>query len=258
MKERPIIFSGPMVRAILDDRKTQTRRVIRCSDRWNHSNITRWKNKGGNLWDAFAPVFDGKEEPVLLNWNCPYGQPGDRLWVRETWRIGAWRGDGRMAIDYSASPELTNTPWVTIPDDDYGDKFNDIWEKLSSDLERKKVFPEVDGHYHWEPGKAPLSWKPSIHMPRWASRINLEIVSVRVERVHEIVPADVRAEGIQRTEDGSWLGPLGGTLKDCLYPFAHAWEAYSRLWDSINAKRGYGWDANPWCWVLTFKKVADV
>lgn len=200
MKERPILFSGEMVRAILDGSKTMTRRVIKPQP----GNVTTGPTPMGSNWMAW-----GMYGMVRDLW-CPYGQPVDRLWVRETWSQFAPRpkpGDGvpeNACIDYRA---------------DY-----------SASALRRGL--DSDG----DPYKPP-SWRPSIHMPRWASRINLEVVSVRVERVQDISEDDARAEGISN--------PLGSL----------ALNIFPSLWDSINLKRGYGWDTNPWVWVIEFKRL---
>ena len=194
-RARGILMSGPMVRATLDGRKTETRRVCR---------VQPFKLDG--LWHAFYPwgdgghgIYDTEEEmreefTRLLLRRCPYGQPGDRLWVRETWRIG----DGM-------NPE--------------GDEKKPTYAADWPDA-REFVKP----------------WRPSIHMPRWASRITLELVEVRVERVQEITEEDARAEG-------------------CPEGFRHPIDWFSQLWDSLNDARGFGWVVDPWVWVLRFRRV---
>jgi hypothetical protein len=186
MTERPILFSGPMVRAILEGRKTQTRRPVKpqpvCGD--------------GIVQGPNGLFFVGQLRDSENAWRdilCPCGVPGDRLWVRETF----W--DGR--------PDIDN--YVLFVADGYS--FVRDWKK-----------------------------RPSIFMPRWASRITLEITDVRVQRVQETSAADCIAEGL--TAD---------------LPMSHAdWrDSFAGLWDSINEKRGFGWDANPWVWALTFGRV---
>ena len=198
MKERPIIFSGEMVRAILDGRKTQTRRVIKPQPEKQLN--YEWRPSRKRYMAA------GSEEALglrLADW-CPYGRPGGRLWVRETW------------------------------------------------LERPDPDPELGGieiKYRATGGVDPVEfggWRPSIYMPRWASRITLEITGVRVELVQRIGLGDITAEGIQAD-----LGPAAhSTINDSYVRFIE-------LWDSINAKRGYGWDTNPWVWVLEFRQKED-
>lgn len=176
MKERPILFSGEMVRAILEGRKTMTRRVIK----------------------PFVPIIDF----------CPYGKTSDRLWVRETFaHVSSWSHYNRLA---------PNSKWLYRADKEW-----------------------------------PVSrWKPSIFMPRLASRITLEITGVRVEQVRDISENDASAEGLQ-----DWYPdpqkpnpyPNGG-------PYTNI-QRFAALWDSINKKRGYGWDSNPWVWVIEFKRI---
>jgi hypothetical protein len=207
MKERPILFSGPMVKAILDGRKTQTRRVVfkddcqECHQPW---------------WCAGTHWQNGDE---LLH--CPYGQGGDRLWVRETFCVG-----------YEYEPDK----FTAMPFD-------------GCENTRKAFYRATDDDANGEP-KRP--WKPSIHMPRWASRITLEIVSVRVERLQNIGEADAIAEGIDEWEEMFRCGPDSDPCWTRDARLAYAW-----LWNSINAKRGFGWDVNPWVWVIEFKVVTQ-
>jgi hypothetical protein len=204
-RERPILFSAPMVRAILDGRKTQTRRVAkpRFDDR---KPCEHWK---GENHDGDATMYrhcsHGSE-----GLGCPYGQPGDRLWVRETW--------------FSSNPKTPSR--VRYAADDL--------IRLEDGLFARAVCN-------------PPKWRPSLFMPRWASRITLEIVAVRVERLQDISEKDALAEGCEREfkADGSTVWGAG---------LVEAVENYKTLWDSINAKRGVGWDINPWVWVIEFKR----
>lgn len=202
--ERPIIFSAPMVRAILDGRKTQTRRVV------TGKFALEWLAPG-----MFAPSYVAERENDL----CPYGQPGDRLWVRETWaRLRFYRD------------------WETGHVDD--------WEP---DDNGTAVYSADEG---WEDGgnsvkERGFQWRPSIFMPRDASRITLELTEVRVQRVQDITDDDACAEGM--TDE---------VLRELdMLSHANARDAYSWLWDSLNVKRGYGWESNPWVWALTFTQV---
>lgn len=206
MKERPILFSSPMVRAILEGRKTQTRRVI--ADQEND-----WASvhpDGSGLgWIAWAPkpetaAFTVKAYPGEDGFKCPHGVPGDRLWVRETWLDISEHG-----FDAGGGEHF----------------YNKVAYRASND-------PVTNGS----------PWRPSIFMPRWASRITLEITGVRVQRVQEISEEDANAEGVV---------PAVPTVK----LLGEYRVAYKHLWDSLNAKRGYGWDKNPWVWVIEFKRV---
>ena len=202
MKEHPILFSTLMVQAILKGSKTQTRRVIKDIQEWHPlPDITCLKFKGVNCGSILSADGEGFAQKYVKTL-CPYGQPGDRLWVRETF------------ID------LTKTPVCGAGSEKYqGLK---VWYKADNTRET-----EVSGNY-----------KPSIHMPRWASRINLEITNIRVQRVQEITLGDAIAEGVASL-DPNWHT---AALVD-----------FQRLLDTINSKRGYSWEVNPWVWAITFK-----
>ena len=246
MKERPILYSAPMVRAVLNDTKTQTRRVAKK---------VNFVSSGGAALD----FSDNNIKEVL----CPYGQPGDRLWVRETWRIGAWNEDaGQVAVDYMAS-EPAKTPWITVPEKpenmygfNGGSLFEKYWIQSTDDCIESTLSSDDNGRYHWEPGQSPCRIRPSIFMPRWASRITLEITAVRVERLQDINEGDAFAEGVydgtacrcaQPLDFVRSCGNCGGRLVDAV-------DLYRSLWESINGPKS--WDLNPLVWVIEFKKVS--
>lgn len=181
MKERPILFSGEMVKAILDGRKTQTRRVIK-------------------------PQPDNQNYEI----ECPYGQPGDRLYVKETHvieKIEFFSGCFYADIMYKADNYKALNARIT----------NDEYEKY---IKRKYPHRITSGLY----------------MYRSFSRINLEITNIRIERLQDITEEDARAEGCP----DSWSNALN-------------W--YNTLWNFINKNRGYGWDLNPWVWVVEFRRI---
>ena len=207
VKERPILFSGPMVRALLDGRKTQTRRIVKVQphmpqtngcvltvDGWQYTHLTGNSGK--------CELLQGE------SFLCPYGAPGDRLWVREN----------------------ISKPF---PDDVKARQFTGFYQ--ATDSERK------------------IRWTPSIHMPRWASRITLEITGVRVERLQDISKEDAIAEGLyQWTHSHKDPAPYYGIQH------ADVWETdprktYERLWGDINGKES--WAVNPCVWVVEFKRV---
>ena len=198
IRERPILFSGPMVRAILEGRKTQTRRVVKPDPEYilDGENFPDGSVDCGYVW-KFP--------------KCPYGTPGDLLWVRETWCTSP--------AYYKWKP--SDLP-VGFP----------IWYRAEADDDESR-------------------WRPSIFMPRWASRITLEIVDVRVERLKDISEKDSRAEGIFETpRDPGFESWSTHGMRDY---YATPRRAFKALWDSINAKRGYGWDTNHWVWVVEFR-----
>ena len=223
MKERPILFNGPMVRAILEGRKTQTRRVVRPSKRWPQYTIC----KPDGMTDAHSVWWHGPEyDRVGVSMDCPFGQPGDRLWVRETW-AGSGNEDGHPIDADGNLVEMRDAQIFYRADTTPGPYGCDLLP---------------DGSHYFD------SWRPSIHMPRWASRILLEVVSVRVERLQEISYDDAEAEGIEQR--WTCLNPGTGS-------YAHANDVHDdfrSLWGSI-ATPGATWADNPWVWAVEFKAV---
>jgi hypothetical protein len=238
MKDSPILFGAPMVRALLDGSKTQTRRVV------NPTPVIDPRYCG----DAYIPTGKHGDLAVAaphVSLACRYGSPGDQLWVREAWRIGAWNEDGgELVIDYMAS-DCARREWLTVPDPwRDGEVFMKYWEQSTEDCIKAGLETGEDDRYHWEPGQSPCRKRPSIHMPRWASRITLEVTGVRVERLQSISAEDALAEGITLHPDHH------GRPRDSRYgPVA----TYQDLWESINGAGS--WDLNPWVWVIEFKVV---
>lgn len=209
MRERPILFSGPMVRAILEGRKTVTRRVIKPGFPTSVTEVLPYVNAPG-AWIPSDP--HNSEEP----WDqqvriCPYGQPGDRLWVREAWAADA-------QVNTVAPRDLSHGEPILFPADGS---------------------VRQTGCSMFTPGKT----RPSIHMPRWASRILLEVTAVRVERLQGISQGDALAEGVMACERD--LDPDGNDYSP--------YELFSMLWVSINGHDS--WSANPWVWAVDFKRV---
>ncbi len=239
-KERPILFSTDMVRAILAGRKTQTRRIIkpqpyRDLDGW-------WKFEGlrpkaARNTGAIASNVSVENWPLFAS---PYGYPGDRLWVRETWLPGAWDAhSGMIKAIYKA--DMKKSGWIIpYPDDDDCKKFNHLWQSICDELDRKGIHPDASGMYQFNRvQKQPLSWRPSIHMPRAACRLLLQITDVRIERLNDITPADAIKEGCQYASD---------TAEEYMYT-----DWYKNLWTSINGPDS--WEANPLVWVITFNPL---
>jgi hypothetical protein len=188
MRERPILFSAPMVRAILDGTKTQTRRVVKPAPMMVTDHKTAvWEGPA----DSLLKLLDGAGR------HCPYGQPGDRLWVREAFAFC-------LADKFGPTPDSV-------------------------------IYRADEGNADW-----PHGWKPSIHMPRCASRITLEVTAVRVERLNDISEKDAWAEGCEGFDDDV-TGGKSGYLE------------FAELWESINGPGS--WDANPWVWVVEFRKL---
>lgn len=220
MKECPIIFNGEMVRAILDGRKTQTRRVIANVGADNCIPLQKQtKTKDG----IYTHVMDAPMYGL-----CPFGQVGDRLWVRETWGVVShdFDSDGWM-IDW-----VPDRPATAIEEMSFGNGYY-----------TGHAIYAADGAFSWgdDDGHGERScWKPSIHMPRAACRILLEITAVRVERLNDISEEDARAEGypLEREVDGGAHDP---------------WLWFRDLWDGIYPDNDF--KVNPWVWVIEFKRV---
>jgi len=211
MREKPILFSTPMVIAILDGRKTQTRRVIKDKDITNNFDI----DVDGSVYAYIDPETGDSYPPTAIARH----QIGDILWVRETWGfVGCEKCGGECCTG--------------APDNYKGDDGCFVYRTNYGTTEDDSFPPSM------------FKWKPSIHMPRKAARIFLRVTNVRVERVQEITEEDALKEGCVPTFiDGAVLISAKGRF--------HA------LWESLNAKRGYGWEANPWVWVYEFERVSE-
>lgn len=245
--ERPILFSGPMVRALLRevDPKTMTRRLTKEA-RWNyradsHLESVRpgWEVRGGpaSTHNDWVATFIGGGTMPGGRWlrhaiACPYGAPGDRLWIRESFEHIAHGPGFGVRVRYTADGA-------------------------------ERVWPEPPDPAVRKDGWRPVEWRgrPSIHMPRWASRIDLEVTAIRVERLQDITEEDARAEGVE-----PFFKRFPSIGRDqCLATGERAADAEHRaafavLWDEINGEREVGgkpalWISNPWVWVVSFKRV---
>ncbi|MPQ83770.1 hypothetical protein F0170_07115 [Pseudomonas sp. MAFF 730085] len=220
IKERPILFSAPMVRAILDGRKTVTRRAL---------NAKALKNigYGVQLGECHELPSEGPLHANSIGYYtdfCPFGQIGDRLWVRETW--------------YCDHFEVQKGPYLRPAD----------MHDLDQSREDGELVYAADGMAPYEQ-EQPI-WKPSIHMPRWVSRILLEITDVRVERLQEISEEQAKAEGVRLYTDHAELGDWWHVEGIETYS-ADPRKSFELLWNSV----GGDWNANPWVWVVEFKRV---
>jgi hypothetical protein len=246
LKERPIIFSSEMVKAILEDRKSQTRRVIGNISPGYPTFYTLPVTFGIGLFAADGKhkgsclgLFDG-EELILygaknfqtrggLAWQhhedhervrCPYGKPGDHLWVRETFCPVRWGS-------YEPTGKIPSGPEGAL-------------------IQFRADYPAGSIDYDG-------CWKPAIHMPRWASRLILKITKVRVERVQSISEEDADAEGVEHNHATKWPDGDPGVIHDV------ARRNYCDLWNRLNSKRNsgqYAWAKNPWVWVIEYKRAA--
>lgn len=209
-KERPIIMAAESIRAIYAQRKTQTRRVVKPQP---EREDTFWKSEAG--WFG----VDETTKTRGPNLQCPYGQPGERLWVREGWRL--------------VDADHTNP---------HGGQF---------------------AAYRADSDATDSKWKSPLFMPRWASRLLLEVVAVRVERLHQLSWEDARAEGVMPAPHRcppSMLDPcpLGSKPESHSPARSDCYKCgYRDGWQSLNAKRGFPWDSNPWVWVVEFRRIME-
>ena len=194
MKERPILFSGPMVKALLAGAKSQTRRVIKPQPQTVRDGLYGWRQVAGGGYEVVWNALQMSGSQALSEY-CPYGAPGDLLWVRETW-AALHPGTNDVMREVDPQPPICSLAYKATGEHD------------------------INGN-----------WRPSIFMPRWVSRITLEVVSVRAQRLQDISHEDGRAEGFDSLD------------------------GFALLWDRINEKRGYGWHVNPWVWVVEFRVV---
>ncbi len=228
MKETGILSHAEMIQALLDKRKSMTRRA------WGLEKV----NQEPDAWYLVAVFQDGlarftrKDDTEDITLRCPYGGVGDRIYCKET--FAEWQGtlEGIRNSDLSAIEAREYIVYKAGAKD---------WQGLLKDRR--------NGH--------PWKIQPSIYMPKWASRITLEITAIRAERIQAITEEDAIAEGIDRHEDSGhnifWFevaSEYHGNTQDVT-----ATKSYARLWDSLNAKRGLSWDKNPWCWVISFKEI---
>lgn len=222
VKERPILFSGAMVNAILEGRKTQTRRVMkpepnlswmntssRMGGSYSGSDARPGYNERGECWYFWIPGAASGE------WKCPYGKPGDRLWVREAFYCNDYR----------------------YPNAEPSELLEEMTYRADHEAPCRCEEP-LDGH-----------WKPSIHMPRWASRITLEITNVRVERLNAISWDDIVAEGISDT-----FLPGYDRTERTFNGFVLLRDRFVDLWNGINGKK-HPLASNPFVWVVEFRRV---
>jgi hypothetical protein len=232
-KERPILFSGPMVRAILEGRKTMTRRVVKPQpplDEFGypaHGTI-----RGPEYFEPAAYDRNGEMQPGPEiygvydddgEWGikCPYGKPGDRLWVRETFQICS---NYHVDCRDTTPPHSDGRPTLMVDDPEYPS-----WQQCYYRATDK--CPEL---LDVDTDEMIQRWRPSIHMPRWACRLVLEVTAVRVERLHDISVEDAISEGV--------VAPDGNSI-----------QCFRLLWSDIHSRDS--WNSNPWVWVIEFKRV---
>lgn len=249
MKERGMIFNGEMVRAILDGRKTQTRRIMAPQPADDIERGT-FPNPEAIGWKSSLRHKHGSTTAHF----CPYGKPGDRIWVRETWGVVSHEldEDGRI------QPWTPDRPATAIHEMPFGNGYYSGHAIYAADGDF--TWGDDDGY---EDGRS--CWKPSIHMPKAASRILLEITDVRVERLNAISEQDAQSEGVHNEVWDQTVVARNYAVIDEFFQFwsedmPHYVEmnqlyrsSFRSLWESIYGAEN--WQANPWVWVISFKRV---
>ncbi|EPM0570771.1 hypothetical protein WJB81_000864 [Klebsiella aerogenes] len=224
MTERGMIFNGEMVRAILDGRKTQTRRIMKNQPEHSGLGLRRVidSKNGSDDGKYFWSLSDACGLKIRSkSFTCPFGSVGDRIWVREAFRVHS-RATDVATLVYKASERNSWTEQT---------------HRVPVSVCNKPATPE--------------KWTPSLHMPRWASRLLLEITDVRVERLREISQADAEAEGVGKLKKGFWKNYQPGWTEFQLT----ARGSFATLWKSIYGDES--WYADPWVWVIEFKRIEE-
>jgi len=256
--DNPILFNNEMIEAIHNNRKFQTRRVIKSKSD-SVKEIQEHPDK------FFNPQICVDRDTEKGNWflecergrnyfKCPYGVVGGTLWVKQTWRVKSWHEGEPLTIEDrlgNSWEENCCEVWENDIDINKYDEWHfSISNKCCDDYEKAGIKPDDNGIYHlgWDDKKAdnPCKWQPSIFMPKGCSNIKLEITNIRVERVRDITGEDAQKEGHP-------IEPERSKDINVHLDAAHDW--FMDLWDSINKKKGFGWEINPWIFVVEFKKL---
>jgi hypothetical protein len=239
VKERPLLMKGPLVCATLADLKRETRRLIKPD------------------WSRCLDLDDEADRAQAIA-NCPWGKVGERLWIRETW--ADVNSDDGPAIAYRADGSVSPwRDWCEEPGPDYGAGPSMNYERYPGEYTMW-----VTDLLRGEPGH---TWKPSIHMPRWACRIVLEITSVRIERLQDITFDGIREEGIgcpEHDHEHQATGTEFLGIRKLRYTITNGWQCsecpalraeFARLWDSTTSAAAFKWVSNPWVFVIGYKRV---
>lgn len=229
-----------MVKAILDGRKTVTRRLVKPQLPDNAIEIREIDPLGYLFFQTSDSYLGG-----YRNRKAPY-KSGDILYVRETWRVGAWNEDiSSIAVDYKADNSAIKD-WIYIDDEE---EFQRYWIQSTDDAGKAGLQTDGEGKYHWKHGQAPTRWRPSIHMPKEAARIFLKVTDVRVERLRDMSIGDMISEGINTDGIITTSGPIKYRVIN----------RFEELWNSTIKKSDldkYSFDANPWVWVIEFERIS--
>lgn len=241
-KERGILMHARSVNGILEGRKTQTRRIVKPQPE-RPDDCSYYDNLGSEWYPIYGP------KPNDERVRCPYGQPGDRLWARERWRVVGWHEGEPIVIGYADDARREEGGDSTCSDD-YENWYVRMMEQSSADCEKAGLTLNKFDEYDMGESGIVTRWRPGIHMPRWASRITLEITDVRVERVQDISTEDIMAEGVggDVIVSAERAAKMGTT--DTEFDHRIRWH---ELWEDTNGKGA--WERNDWVWVVEFRRV---
>ena len=247
IKEMPLALDALGVGLVDTGMKTQHRMLVKPVI---GGMGVRFLNYGGRGWQAYeTDDSDAMLPDDECRIKCPLGNVGDIIWLKEKWRVGAWDHDAkRFAIDYEASPTLTNTAWLSVSDDDQAnvEGFYRVWSEVADELSAKGIKRDVDGHYRWSAGQAPMDWRSAESMPRWASRITLEITDIKIQQIQDITGQEAYAEGCPYPKKA--LHPSNQPYLD---RNAIAWFVCN--WKDEHGEQSYL--KNDMVWAVTFKVI---
>lgn len=265
IKEIPLLYSTPMVIATMEGRKTNTRRTIGLDAVNENPNDWEFVRFEDNAKGGLNAVFKHKDSVLHTSIPCRYGRQGSLLWVRENFRVNSWvPDDGELTFRYEADGAVSPYLYLDTDQSD-GGIFNRYWKQSCDDLLKAGYQPNAEERFHDYDYKA-LRLRPSIHIPKEAARIWLQVESVRVERLQDISEQDAIAEGIKSAgcedhlacpsklcikecvDKGHWWNYLAPDGED--FPCFIARESFQSLWQSINGPDS--WHPNPWTWVIKF------
>jgi len=237
VKNTVITMKDGEVRVVLCGKKTSIRSIIVAPVRNWEGQSSDW-NKG--LCFKGTALFDNgpskHPSPSSFSIQCPYGQPGDRLVVKEAWRVGAWDENcGKISVDYRADM-FARKDWIDIPSERL---FEKLWIESTEDAEKAGFKTDGDGQYKWEDGRGPCRWRGASTMPKEATRIVLEIKNITTERLQNISDLEARQEG--------FIPDIRGGVAGCKRQFVGNWDRRYR-------GTSYSWEENPWVWVVEFRK----
>jgi len=228
-----LLFSEPMVKAWMAGNKTITRRIMNPQPEWEEypgfCQDGIWRGRYRDL------TYDGCDYVVEVWEAKPRYTAGETVYIKEGWRIGAWKEDGQcVAVDYRADG-FARKEWLLVPDEEM---FERLWIQSTDDAIKAGLKMDCDGQYHWEPGQSPCRWRAPRFMPEWAARRHALIVSVIPERLQEINEIDAYLEGFRDQLRGDTFYSVGAQFKE--------------TWDKLHPGT---WDKNPWVWRIELEKI---